>query len=99
MIFFSAAGRSAAPSRRKAKPTSALFEKVFMTLTKHQVGGQSSLAGLFVFCAHVLAGIGEGLDSRVQIDAVTRLNFVGRNHERNPGLHRAKSAALDAGHL
>ena len=64
---------------------------------KHEVGGESCLARLLVFRVHVLAGIGQRLDRRVEIDAVPARDLVGRDHGGGPGLHGAEGTALDAG--
>ena len=68
-------------------------------LAKGQVESQPAFAGFLVLVAHVLAGLGHGLDRRIKINPVPGGNLVGRDRECNPRLHRAESATFDAGHL
>src|SRR5580704_3753147 len=37
---------------------------------KHKIRGQPGFARLFVLCAHVLTGIGEGFDRRVEVNTM-----------------------------
>src|SRR4051812_47145578 len=64
-----------------------------------QVLGEAGLARLLVLGVHVLASVGQGLDRGVEIDAMARGDLVGRDHHRDPRLHRTEGAALDAGNL
>src|SRR6478752_9969253 len=64
-----------------------------------QVLSEAGLARLLVLGVHVLAGVGQGLDRGVEIDAMARGDLVGGDHHGDPGLHRSKGAALDTGHL
>ncbi len=70
-----------------------------MLLLMHKAPGfaaSSAFAGFLVLGAHVLAGLGQGLDRGVEINAVARRDLIGGDHEGHPGFHRAERAALDA---
>src|SRR5215472_5195124 len=62
----------------------ALTRARWLWLAKNEVRGQSGFARLFVLSTHVLAGFGQGLDRRIEIDAVPRSDFIRGNHERSP---------------
>src|SRR5690349_2490683 len=65
-------------------------------LAEDKVLSQTSFARLLIFGTHVLAGFGQSLDRSVEIDAMTRCDFVRRDHVCSPGLHCAKCAPFDA---
>src|SRR4029453_3514655 len=66
---------------------------------KNKVCGQPCFARFLILCAHVLAGIGERFNRRVEVNAVAPPDLIGRDHESGPGLHCAERATLDARHL
>src|SRR5258708_39219755 len=64
-----------------------------------EVLSQARFARLLVLCAHVLTCIGEGFDRRVEVNTMTRSDFVRRDHVSGPSLDRAEGATLDTGNL
>src|SRR5215213_4116709 len=64
-----------------------------------QVLRQSGLARLLVLRVHVSRGVGQRLDSCIEIHPMPACDLVGGDHGSCPGLYGTEGTALDAGHL
>src|SRR5688500_4806936 len=57
--------------------------------------GEASFRRLLILWVHVLGGLGQRSDHRVDIDTPVRRDFVLGDEVTRPGLHRTKRTALD----